>query len=916
MAGKEYSEEIIEINLDNEDIVFTENQIIHKGEIDYVKNLILHNLKGLERKKDKDSAYSDMYPSTFYKTILVSGIRGSGKTSFLKSLICSCGEDKHNTFADLKILPYLDPTLIEEKAHIFLTVVELIKECVDTYFEKHFDAQRDEYSILGRQKDWRGCLEKFSRGLPVADGVSDKKPDYWDDASQIMCKGLEDVNAAFYLRKHFHTFVEESLSILGKKAFLLVIDDVDTDFKKAFPVLEMLRKYLCTDKIITIVSGDFKLFSYAVRKQQWNNFGAALLKNEYDKPSNGNSKDYEIQVNELENQYLKKVFPVENRVALSSLYELIKAKKEITVVFTNEGKETGGTEKNLKKITEFYNDVFERYGILNPNQRSAYTQFIETLPLRTQIQFMKTAVSNNKDRNKEIVNTFITELYSHNVNTNLLVTNKIYVPIITIRFLIENNYLFDYYQLEPISDNETINACLTTFSLLLSNSIKENSLLMFSYIIRIGYVRNFVLYFGAKENDGRKNYSLKDLARHTSLYNDNDLHQINCYLTSYMRSVISNDSKSFAGILVLPGFAKNAHRSKEVETKLFDFVVSGMQNHVLKRIACLPLSVSYSEKKAATVNEYSFFTLLASIHDILNEYNQNEDEEQRSASLAKSIEKISQIRKYPMIDTSYGNYVSQDEEDSIFVINDNDIDTDSEEWKVFYDIYTAWYDTYCKDITVSSYVLGKICTRAITAFDDIVKARKNKTLGAVMHFFVCAFFNACIIEEMQDVDPKGKTNITRDNVISDERNIKKNLENVVYLLKNGSLPATKFFVTCPFLLVFLDAQSEIWKYIRDITANNIETIKGLCLFAELNKILVQKLINQKDESKLPFSLENKEQIIEILTENNLVNNFLTKDESNIREDLANYFSVPKKATPEFKKVLENIRTELNKKGSF
>ena len=796
------------INLNNNNIIFTNEQIIHQEELIFALKLIKSNL-------DKKCETFQLNSQAFYNTILINGVRGSGKTSFLLSLMQTCKDN----FSNLEILPLLDPTMAEEKAHIFLTIISMIKNVVERKIDSF-----DDNTNLGKRKDWENRLIKLSKGLPIIDGVSEKKPNYWDDASQIMYKGLEDVDAAFSLRSNFNDFISESLSILGKDAFLLVIDDVDTDFNKAWPVLEMLRKYICTNKIISIVSGDYNLFSYAVRKKQWKNFGESLLKNEYDKYID-NSNKYPVQVNDLENQYLKKILPVENRINLHSIYELIAGKKEIRIITVNTSKKTA--------IEDFYTEILQHFGIRNVGQRLSYIRFIESLPIRTQIQLMKVLGNNNYD----IINTFITELYYYNIRINLLSDNKVFLIISILRFLAENDELFNYYQLEPISDSIIKNACLLTFSLLLSESIKGNSLQLFNYIIKIGYVRNLIPYFDNKIADDNKRVGIKDLINYSSLYNENDLHQISSKIISYMRSVIGKDSKSFAGTLVLSGFAAKAKEKQEKHANSFDTIVNGIQNPLLKQIACLPLSVTSFEKKTATVNEYSFFTLLAGIYDIVNEFKQI-DEKKRETELPEIIYKVSQIRKYPGFDFISNNSFKENEENIVPVIKSKEININSEDWKHFFQVFETWLNRSSNGIVVSSYVLGKICTRSMVAFDEIIIASGKKTLGEIMHLFICAFFNACIIEEMQDVLDNVPI-ISRDNVLSSEDELKNNLKAVIKSLKENKLPVTRFFITCPFLLVFINNNSGIWEQLTDFT--DIDSMKKIQIYSDLCIINVKDL---------------------------------------------------------------------------
>lgn len=265
------SKEII-IDLVNTKYDFSVDELIHANEF---SQMVQHIDEQLSEDEESDlwnqndcKKCDEVFLPNVNRTIMLNGSRGTGKTTFLQTLLKSLPEQRRQKSNEkfcksLEILDYFDPTLIEEKASIFLTIVSLIYAKVNKQFDKCCDKER----CLHRKKAWQSVLDKFAKGLPAID-ESKKNIDYWDDANQIMEKGLEDVRAAFDLRKNFRDFLKESLSILGKKSFLLIIDDVDTDSKKAVPLLETLRKYLSVNGIITIVSGDIQLFSTVVRAKQ------------------------------------------------------------------------------------------------------------------------------------------------------------------------------------------------------------------------------------------------------------------------------------------------------------------------------------------------------------------------------------------------------------------------------------------------------------------------------------------------------------------------------------------------------------------------------------------------------------------------------------------------------------------------
>ncbi len=73
------------------------------------------------------------------------------------------------------------------------------------------------------------------------------------------------------LEERFHIYIRETLKLLDKKCIVIPFDDIDTDFKKGFEILEVLRKYITSGQIITILTGDLELYSKLVRKKPTGN---------------------------------------------------------------------------------------------------------------------------------------------------------------------------------------------------------------------------------------------------------------------------------------------------------------------------------------------------------------------------------------------------------------------------------------------------------------------------------------------------------------------------------------------------------------------------------------------------------------------------------------------------------------------
>jgi len=255
---------VIDLEKSKDAIAMSRENIIHQKELNDAEDWINLGAKMATIENNFEAQ----------NTITILGTRGSGKTTFIKSVL-----ELYSRNRDFTVLKLIDPTLIEEKGHIFLNVISAINELG---LKKIDEIERNGADYFNIRDKWDEILNLLADGLPSVDGIGGGLAEAdWQDPEYIMQKGLRSVTAARNLKKHFQAYVNFALeNIFRTKVILIAFDDIDIDFKKGWPLLEMIRKYFSFPQIITLLSGDLNLFSLAIRKQQWRNFGKPLLINE------------------------------------------------------------------------------------------------------------------------------------------------------------------------------------------------------------------------------------------------------------------------------------------------------------------------------------------------------------------------------------------------------------------------------------------------------------------------------------------------------------------------------------------------------------------------------------------------------------------------------------------------------------
>lgn len=771
---------------------FNERELLHFTEFQRVKKWIEEDLKeagepndyrgGLDRDRRHD-------------TITILGTRGSGKTSFLLSILTWF---ETNYASDVEVLEIIDPTLIEEKGHIFLDVLSVIKDKVD----KVLDAREagSPVDTLNLQQQWRDMIETLAHGLPHVDGIGGNLTDVtWQDPEYIMQRGLRSVKAARNLETNFTKAIGLALAILGKKAFVIAFDDIDIDFKKGWPVLELLRKYFVSKQLITLLSGDMRLYSLAVRKKQWSNFGEELIKQEGNNPERlDRLRDL---VTETESQYLQKVMKPVRRVHLTTLYDKLRVHPEISV-------EVFSSARLHAPLNAVYEEIFKKHGIFNNYQAEMYKSFLLNSPLRLQIRFLEANTGELFADSTSFLDTFISDLYEMRVDIDRICGSPQQLNIAILELLLREKILSETNQLQPTTTKPALNGALIALTLLFSQTTERNPSLVFDYFVRIGYLRNLLSSIGylSEERKGEDTGtvpSIQGLCKHSGILQDrvikDNIGMVTAYMTA-VRTLDGNRDRPLAGMIPLRGLAGLSKKRLDQKENRIDFVAENV-DPARRALIYLPLSISQSSSRQGGTVVYSFHVLLAAIADFMRKV-QHKD-------VFRGIAELSQLRSYPMPDFQRADGQSGEFDEQ--ALDAEDESSSAENYHVLERMLLDWNDYYPKQ-PIPPHILGKISTRFFFAADAIQNAQKNEKLNEIMHALTVAFLNSVLIEDIREhvVRPDINLNNTR---MSDDiliNNLNKLDEETIYQLK-----FSRWIFSCPLLLVYLNPKSYLHELIFD-----------------------------------------------------------------------------------------------------
>lgn len=841
------------------------NTMIHASELDIIKKHIKQNLDNIDINNTK--RYQD--------TISILGGRGSGKSSFLMSI-----SDYYKQEQTIQVLDIIDPTLIENKGHVLLTIISMIQELVQSKYKS--SACHPENSLQNIcYKKWDDHLLELAYGLPTIQDEHKVITDSWIDPDFIMQKGLKSVRSAKKLEQNFHKLIRLALKVLDKKAFILFLDDIDVDFKKGWPVLETLRKYITIPELITFVSGDIDLFSKTVRKKQWDNFGKALLINEADKQNK--TIEYNDLVTNMENQYLQKVLKPERRIRLKNLYEIVKVNNTLIKI---------GSEP----IENHYKKILKKYGMNSPLQINVFVQYLLNLPIRSQIQFLLS--HENEDKQGDISNSFLSDVYEKNINIDIFQSSPHMSVIIILDLLLREKMLIESYQLLPSTIDESLNASLTALNLILSNHIVHNPYLIFDYFIRIGITRNIAFALDYQDqhtqNQSVQEPSIENLVKFAELKQDKVLRDVMGNINSYLKAVSIINGMTYESIFgQIPIYSLGSKNNMSIDKSIED----KNSPTSLKYIAYMPLSIATSSKKSYSYAIYSIYTLLATIAEILK---CNTEEE-----IKERIFELSQVRSYAM--PNLQEFVVNSDETSDYQERDIYETMTNEAISELAKTLWIWKSNFPKNdiMLYNPYLFGKISTRLFSAIKTIEKAERKEThwnLGKAMHYRVVTLYNAVLVESLREMGHI----INLNNTVLSSKNFENNFECYLKIYEENKLPM--WFMSCPLLLFFLDRRdnsrnSDLLNIIGVITTDN-KISNNFSLFTHLEKVPIMKI--KKNKTIFLFGDDTYEKTIKVLKQNEISYLDLFEPSEEIITKLKDIFDNPNAIT------IENIKSFISK----
>lgn len=380
--------------------------LLQKDAFSRLTNLVQHQLCSIPKESFSDFKETELSYPRPHNAVLIEGGRGSGKTTFLLTALQRLNKADDEVAGliapKLHVLPMIDPTLIETKENIIIVILSMIEAATAQV--------PDNYDQLDKAK------QALAEGLGLLDGIglNSAYGSEWEDANWIMSRGLNKAMKGRLFERKLGAYIEAALRLLKKEAFVLAFDDVDTNFAHGYTILETIRKYLTSPRLVLLLSGDLDLYGRLLRRSIYDAFGDKVLKQDPGIVGSG-KQNVANAVLELEEQYLLKIVPPQNRISMLPLGGIMQSRHDDVQLVLNSSGET----HVLKRWSS--QRVWEQLAEENNTRHHPFFDFVAMEHLRLVISYLRAlAVENKQQRRKAVLTVFEARLRTMDVPTDLI----------------------------------------------------------------------------------------------------------------------------------------------------------------------------------------------------------------------------------------------------------------------------------------------------------------------------------------------------------------------------------------------------------------------------------------------------------------------------------------------------------------
>lgn len=278
----------IDLSLDDNSFKKSYDALFHKEKYEQLSKIIQNRLNFVEANKDDSE---NVNHNRSHQAVLLNGERGTGKTSILVNLTTFMKEEFKNIENKILFLDPVDPTLLNNNEDFLNVVIAQINKTkvIQEQLEKTKNTDCYYHSLE--------MLANALEGEQIA-------------KNQTGLDKLLSYQGSLDIAQRTHEYFHEVLKFTDKKLIVIAIDDVDMSLHHGFEILEVVRKYLCSNYVLPIVSGDLNLYQELVH----NEFFKQLVHKDSNQTESQKKQAFNLTI-----EYLRKVFPLHQRIYVPTI---------------------------------------------------------------------------------------------------------------------------------------------------------------------------------------------------------------------------------------------------------------------------------------------------------------------------------------------------------------------------------------------------------------------------------------------------------------------------------------------------------------------------------------------------------------------------------------------------------------------
>lgn len=826
----------------SEATTFEDIDLIHAGNMAKAMNIF----EGLYQSALRYEPHEGLQLSQSNNTISIFASRGAGKTSFVLSFLDRIQKKR----GDVLCLSPIDPSHLEQKQHPLVNVIAAIQEHVENRIQNNRECSTPLSRDFDKYKAFSDSYMALLKGLHIVDGIGeDNIYGSWNDDDYISVQGMDKAKAYNKLESHFHAYIYRALALLEKRCIVIAFDDIDTTFEKGFELLEIIRKYLTSPQIITILTGDQNLYTKLVRKNHWSCFDMDYLQKELNYSSK--SKDeFSKLISQLENQYMVKLLKPENRVTLLSLKEYLTQDENTFRVIL-------GNKKEIS-LVYLYREIFSKLYAYS-SSLDKMVDFITGLSLRVQIQlltlyhnFQLTGIQGDSEPRylfEGLMNIFSSDIYQVSREAKLLINGGSIYTIHMLSLLVSNDCLNSATGFMPETNDETLNKALLAVGLKYDyyQNLSGGKYLIFDYWIRICYLKFLVDRMDGQANT--KTPILHELLRFTMMDSESGLIKGVGLSQAYYNSLMFRPYirlKSMPGTIYLGGS------------------VPKLLSETNKTLPLLPLlgSVNNNNEERVFLSIYRLFAVLSEF------FMKSKSTNVKGDAVVSCLRKLGQYRNYIEPAQEVPESVSAPEKSFYSISNEGE----SAQLKAV-SIQTAqWVE---QPVRFSIQQLDRIFTRFYYTLVHIEELDIYESVGEKFNAILCALLNAALVEKAIE---KNNTEVNLNNFGDIEQVFLFNLQTVRQEWSGHHYKSIQWFMNCPLFRAYMNPLFLALIDNNDISSNAImvevfEYDRYVRTLEQLNANL-KKIKESESKQQLLLSQIYQVKLYHVLKKETELNDFL------------------------------------------